>query len=174
MVVKAELEKLGFNPLQVKLGEVDLQESLASDDFFKIEKSLKPFGFELLKDKKKQVSEQIKVAIIQLIHDQNAPLKTNLSTYLSSLLHTDYNQLSNTFTEIEQQTIEQFFISQKIEKAKELLSYGELTLSQIANELHYSSVAHLSNQFKKITGITPSAYKQHPHNDRNTLDSLKV
>ncbi len=172
MVVKAELEKLGFNPVSVDLGEVVLPKNISQEEKIKIAEKLGFFGFELLEDKKTQVSEQIKTNIIDLIHYSKEPLKVNLSSYLSEKLHLEYPQLSSIFSEIENQTIEKYFIAQKIEKAKEILTYGELTLSEIAYQLNYSSVAHLSAQFKKVTGTTPSAYKNLTSDKRKTLDEI--
>jgi len=172
MVVKAELEKLGFKPLLVELGAVSLAESISATDKIKISQKLSHFGFELLEDKKNQIAEQIKTAIINLVHYTKEPLKINLSAYLSEQLKQEYTNLSSIFSEIENQTIEKYFIAQKIEKAKEMLTYGELTLSEIAYRLNYSSVAHLSAQFKKVTGITPSAYKSGSTDSRKTLDEV--
>lgn len=172
MVVKAELEKLGFNPIRVELGEVVLPENISQEEKIKIEKHLSLFGFALLEDKKTQIAEQIKTSIINLVHYLKDPLKINLSTYLSEELHLEYPHLSSIFSEVEDQTIEKYFIAQKIEKAKEMLTYGELTLSEIAFQLNYSSVAHLSAQFKKVTGTTPSAYKSVTSDKRKTLDEI--
>lgn len=172
MVVKAELEKLGFNPISVELGEVSLAENISSGDKLKIAERLNHFGFELLKDKKTRLAEQVKTTIIDLIHYTKEPLKINLSAYLSEHLNLEYSNLSAIFSEIENQTIEKYFIAQKIEKAKEILTYGELTLSEIAYQLNYSSVAHLSSQFKKVTGLTPSAYKLAKADKRKTLDKI--
>ncbi|MGM9476586.1 helix-turn-helix domain-containing protein [Pedobacter sp. GSP4] len=172
MVVKAELEKLGLKPLLVELGEVTLAEKISPEDKEKISDNLGHFGFELLEDKKTQVAEQIKTSIINLVHYAKEPLKINLSAYLSEQLNLEYPQLSSFFSEVENQTIEKYFIAQKIEKAKEMLTYGELTLSEIAYQLNYSSVAHLSAQFKKVTGLTPSAYKSTSADSRKTLDEV--
>lgn len=172
MVVKAELEKLGFKPLSVELGEVTLSENITADDKIKIAEQLSHFGFGLLEDKKTQIAEQIKTAIINLVHYTAEPLKINLSAYLREQLKQEYTGLSSIFSEIENQTIEKYFIAQKIEKAKEMLTYGELTLSEIAAQLNYSSVAHLSAQFKKVTGITPSVYKSGSTDSRKMLDEV--
>ncbi|MFD2285143.1 helix-turn-helix domain-containing protein [Pedobacter petrophilus] len=172
MVVKAELEQLGFNPVSVKLGEVILSENIFPADKAKIAERLNRFGFELLEDKKTQLVEQVKTSIINLIHYAEEPLKINLSAHLSVQLNIEYHQLSAVFSEAENQTIEKYFIAQKVEKAKEMLTYGELTLSEIAFQLNYSSVAHLSAQFKKVTGLTPSAYKAETSNKRKTLDEI--
>jgi len=172
MVVKAELEKLGFKPLSVELGEATLAENISSEDKINIAERLTHFGFELLADKKTQIAEQIKTAIINLVHYTKEPLKINLSAYLSEQVKMEYTSLSSIFSEIENQTIEKYFIAQKIEKAKEMLTYGELTLSEIAYQLNYSSVAHLSAQFKKVTGITPSVYKAASTDSRKMLDEI--
>ena len=172
MVVKAELEKLGFNPISVELGEVSLAENISVDDKVKIAQKLNQFGFELLEDRKTQIAEQIKTVIINLVHYTKEPLKINLSSYLSEQIKLEYAQLSAIFSDVENQTIEKYFIAQKVEKAKEMLTYGELTLSEIAYQLNYSSVAHLSAQFKKVTGLTPSAYKAEAFDKRKTLDEI--
>ncbi|MCX2573778.1 helix-turn-helix domain-containing protein [Pedobacter sandarakinus] len=172
MVVKAELERLGFNPVLVELGVVSLSEDLSFQEKRQIAEQLKSFGFELLEDRKTQIAEQVKTTIINLVHYSTGQLNVNLSTYLSQQLHIEYPQLSAVFSDLEGQTIEKYFIAQKIEKTKEMLTYGELTLSEIAYQLHYSSVAHLSAQFKKITGFTPSAYKMQAIEKRKTLDEI--
>jgi len=169
--VETVFEKLGLKPINVILGEVELQENTLQDSKCQEMKiALESLGFELLENKKKAIVAQIKAAIVELAHYTKEPLKVNLSEYLSSRLATDYTTLSSVFSTEEKNTIEHYFIQQKIEKAKELLSYGELTLSEIAFQLNYSSVAHLSAQFKKETGITPSQFKQDLK--RNTLDSV--
>jgi len=172
MVVKTELEKLGFNPVSVELGEVVLADAVTENDKTLIAERLNYFGFELLEDRKTQIAEQVKTTIIDLVHYTKEPLKANLSSYLSGQLHLEYAQLSAVFSEVENQTIEKYFIAQKIEKAKEMLTYGELTLSEIAYQLNYSSVAHLSAQFKKVSGLTPSAYKKQTSGKRKTLDEI--
>ncbi|MFC4211749.1 helix-turn-helix domain-containing protein [Pedobacter lithocola] len=172
MVVKAELEKLGFNPISVELGEVFLVDNISIDDKLEIAEKLTHFGFELLEDRKNQIAEQVKTSIINLVHYAKEPIKINLSAYLSQQLKIEYPQISSVFSEVENQTIEKYFIAQKIEKAKEMLTYDELTLSQIAYQLNYSSVAHLSAQFKKVTGLTPSAYKIETNGKRKTLDEV--
>lgn len=171
MVVKAELIKLGFNPTAVELGYAKLKEELPVATLAVVDRSLKEFGFELLLDRKNQMVEQIKNAIILLVHQNDAILAENLSSYLSDLLQADYSSLSSIFSEVEAQTIEKYYISQKIERVKEMLSYGDLTLSEIANQLNYSSVAHLSGQFKKVTGQTPSTFKK-TLNNRLSLDVI--
>ena len=172
MVVKAELERLGFNPVSVELGEVLLAKDISATDKYKIAENLNRFGFELLEDKRTQIAEQVKTSIIDLVHYVNKPLKINLSSYLSEQLHLEYTHISAIFSEVENQTIEKYFISQKVEKVKEMLTYGELTLSEIAYQLNYSSVAHLSAQFKKVVGATPTAYKNQKLDKRKTLDQI--
>lgn len=172
MVVRQELEKLGFSPLNLVLGEVELPYEISESDKERINNHLQPFGFELIDDRRSRLIGQIKSMIIELVHQQNGELKSNLSDYLSSKLQHDYAYLSNLFSEVEGTTIEKYFISQKIEKVKELLVYDELTLGEIAFQLHYSSVAHLSNQFKKVTGLTPSHFKQIKEEKRKSLDEV--
>lgn len=172
MVVKNELENIGFRPVNLTLGEVELNRELISDEKDTINKHLQSFGFELIDDKKSRLIGQIKSSIIELVHHQNSELKSNLSDFLVSKLHHDYTYLSNLFSDVEGTTIEKYFIAQKIEKVKELLVYDELSLSEIASQLNYSSVAHLSNQFKKVTGLTPSHFKNINVDKRKPLDEV--
>lgn len=171
-VVKTELEKLGQEVMVVNLGEVELKNEISDEQREKIREKLEEFGFELMNDKSSVLIEQIKTQIIQLVQDPEKLEKQNLSDYLSKVLHKDYSSLSKMFSEVTGVTIEQYFILQKIERAKELIVYGELSLTQIAFELGYSSVAHLSNQFKKITGLTPSHFKGLKQQPRNSLDEV--
>lgn len=172
MVVQAELDKLGLHPISVTLGLVEIQEELSDPELYKIEEALTPFGFELLKDRKRQIVEQIKTTVIELVHYIPQLGKVNLSTYLTEKFAMSYSSLSSTFSEMEQFTIEKYFILQKIERVKELLNYGELTLGEIAYQLHYSSVAHLSAQFKKVSGETPTSYRLAQKNTRKTIDEV--
>jgi len=172
MVVQNELDKLGFDVMNIKLGEVMLAKEPTPEEKSNLDKVLVSLGFEIIVDKKSRIIEQIKNIIIDLVHHQDNDIKTNLSDVLSSKLHHDYNYLSNLFSEVEGTTIEKYFIAQKIEKVKELLVYDELSLSEIAFRLNYSSVAYLSNQFKKVTGLTPSHFKQIKVDKRKPLDSL--
>ena len=172
MVVHNELDKLGLNVKNIKLGEVTLCKEPTPEEKNKLDKALVLLGFELIDDKKSRIIEKIKNIIIELVHHQNNDAKTNLSDVLSSQFHHDYNYFSNLFSEIEGTTIEKYFIAQKIEKVKELLVYDELSLSEIAFRLNYSSVAYLSNQFKKVTGLTPSYYKQIRDDKRKPLDKV--
>ena len=171
-VVKDALEKLGFQDIQVNLGEVILQENIPDARLGQIRSILLQSGFELLEDKKNILMQQIKTHIIQLVYYSDEPLVQNLSVYLSDKLHHDYTYMSNLFSDRLGTTIEKFFICHKIERVKELLTYGELSLTDIAFKMHYSSVAHLSSQFKKVAGMTPSDFKQLKGDRRNLLENL--
>lgn len=161
LAVENELKKLNLHPLKIELGEVVLKEDkLSKVQQAELSNNLKQLGFELLDDKRKKLIEQIKTLIIQSIHYDKEQPKKNYSAFISENLHHDYSYLSKLFSETEGITIEQFIINQKIEKVKELLVYDEKNLSEIAYETGYSSVAHLSSQFKKVTGFTPTAFKQ--------------
>lgn len=172
MAVKSEFEKLGIYPVAIELGQVELLEDWNENEKILLSKTLNELGFEIVEDKIKITIERIKNQIITLVHHQDLDLKINLSTYLSQKLSLDYNILSSLFSEAEGETIEHFFIKQKIEKVKELLTYNEFSLSEIAYKMDYSDVAHLSNQFKKITGITPTKFKQLNDNKRTQIDYL--
>lgn len=172
MVVKSEFEKLGLHTISVELGEVELQEAITENQKEILLQNLQALGFDLIDDKKSKTIEKIKNLIVDLVHHRNNELKANLSDYLAENLNQDYNSLSNLFSEIENTTIEKYFISQKIEKVKELLIYNELSLSEIADILNYSNVAHLSNQFKKITGFTPTYFKQLKDKKRIQIENL--
>lgn len=172
MVVRQEIEKLGLPIRDIKLGEVRVGQEVSTEQRQQIKSRLESLGFQLIDDKKNLTVERIKTSIIKLIYSKNLYLKTNLSKFLSEELHQDYQHLTHLFSEVEGTTIEKYFIAQKIERVKELLDYGELTLSEIANELNYSSVAYLSNQFKKVTGLTPSEYKRSHSQERQALDRI--
>lgn len=172
MVVKALLEKEGLHPLEVTLGEVELAETLSKEQQSQLNNLLKTSGFEIIDDKKSQTIEKIKNTVISLVHHSDEMLTTNLSTLITSQIHQDYNYLSNLFSEVEGTTIEKYFISQRIERVKELLVYNELTLSEIAAQTGYSSAAYLSNQFKKITGFTPGHFKSLKENKRRNIEEL--
>lgn len=172
MVVKSKLEQLGLHPIAVELGEVEIKEEIDENQKEVLLKNLQSIGFDLLDDKKTKTIEKIKNLIVDLVHHKNNDLKINLSDYLAKNLNQDYNSLSNLFSEVENTTIEKYFISQKIEKVKELLIYDEHSLSEIADILNYSNVAHLSNQFKKITGFTPTSFKQSKDKNRIQLENL--
>ena len=172
MVVKAELEKAGLNSLSVELGEVEVLEEPAKKDLDALNIHLKHLGFELIDDRKSTIIEKIKTELITLVQQLDEHNGINISQHISAKLHYDYPYLSNLFSEVEGTTIEKYLISLKIEKVKELLVYDELSLSEIAWKLGYSSVAHLSAQFKKITGLTPSFYKSLKEHKRKNIDEL--
>ena len=159
MIVTDELLKLGFQTLTVELGEAELKENISEEQLDRIKIALQKWNLELTDNKKSMLIEKVKHIIIELIYYEDVQLQVNFSTYLSGRLNYEYTYLSNLFSEIQGTTIEHFIIAHKIEKVKELLAYDELSLTEIAWKLHYSSVAHLSNQFKKVTGLTPSQFK---------------
>lgn len=172
-VVTAELEKVGLHPVNVSLGEVALEEETLTPEQEKtLTKALYAVGFELLQDQRSQLIEQIKTYIIDHVHYKEDQPSLKFSQLLSQHFHHDYSYLSKLFSEAEGITIEQYSLNQKIEKVKELLLYNELSLSQIAEKMGYSSTAHLSNQFKKITGLTPTQFKQTGFTNRLTLDEV--
>lgn len=176
MVVKQELEKQGLHPHKVSLGEVVIEENeLSEDQQHILDDSLINLGFERIDDRKARLIESIKNKVINIIHHSDKiDMKVNWSSLLSEEVHYEYNYLSNLFSSVEGITLEQYIIRQKIEKVKELLFYDELNLSEIADRLGYSSVAHLSGQFKKVTGFTPSELKKSRDIDQNRkpLDSV--
>lgn len=171
-VVQKGFLDLGIEPLSVRLGEVTLQNPLNQEQASKVVAMLESYGFALIDDRKIRLIEQVKNLIIDLIYNANSELKINLSDYLVKHIHYDYNYISSLFSEVEDTTIGKYFIAQKIERVKELLAYDELTLNEIAFQLNYSSVAHLSSQFKKVTGFTPSHFKQIKENKRKPLDKV--
>ena len=171
-VVKTELEKLGHDVMVFSLGDVELKNDITPEQREQIRQKLEEHGFELMNDKSSVLIEQVKTEIIQLVQDTEKLGDQNLSEYLSKSLHKDYSSLSKMFSEVTGVTIEQYFILQKIERAKELIVYDEMSLTQIAYELGYSSVAHLSSQFKKVTGLTPSHFKGLKQKQRNSLDEV--
>jgi AraC-like DNA-binding protein len=172
LVVKLEVARLGFEVQEVKLGEVQFKKPLSPTEKILISSHLQEFGFELLDDKNSKIIEKIKALLIDLVQNKNNDITIKLSEYLVHNLHTDYSKISNLFSEIEGISIEKYFINLRIEKVKELIFYDELSLSQIANTLHFSSVSHLSNQFKKVTGFSPSYFKNSENNKRIQLDQL--
>jgi AraC-like DNA-binding protein len=172
MAVENELEKLGYKPVHVQLGEVELRDDLPGDQFEVFKSRLNELGFELIDDSKSKLIEKIKLIVIQLIHHGDGQMHQNYSEFISSKLNKEYNYLSHLFSEVEGTTIEKYIINQKIERVKELLVYNELTLSEIADSLGYSSVAHLSGQFRKVTGLTPSYFRQLKENKRKPLDKI--
>lgn len=172
MLVKQEFEKIGLQPQSVELGEIEMKEKPSKEKLLKLSKGLQSLGFEIIDDKKGRIIEKIKNSIVKLIHYSEDNLSVPLSVYLSDNLHYDYSYLSNLFSEVEGITIEKYFISQKIEKVKELIIYDEFSLSEIADKLGYNSVAYLSNQFKKVTGFTPTHYKSLKEHKRKNIEEL--
>ncbi|WP_255518199.1 AraC family transcriptional regulator [Fulvivirga sp. M361] len=172
MMVKEELEKLGLNHVIVDLGTVEILEDITEEQRRRLKENLMKSGLELLDNKKSILIEKIKNVIIEMIHYSDELPKVNYSDYISEKLGYDYTYLANIFSEVKGITIQQFIILHKIERVKELLIYDELNLTEISYRLHYSSVAHLSNQFKKITGLTPTFYKQLKNKRKRNLEDL--
>jgi AraC family transcriptional regulator len=172
MVVKQELEKLKLLPALVSMGEVELLKLATDKQLTNLNERLKEVGFELLDDQKKKQIENIKNLLIKQIQSGELEEHFSITNYLSKALNKDYSYISRLFSEVEGITIEQFFILQKIEKVKELIIYNEMNLSEISYKLGYSSVAHLSAQFKKVTGLTPSHFKKMGGTHRQSLDNV--
>lgn len=173
MVVKDQLDAAGLTYRQIQLGEVELSEPASDKQIVSLRTNLSNLGFELLDDKKAALVTQIKSVIIKLIHDSGQDeINKKLSVLLSEKLGKDYHFLSTLFSSVEGVTIEKYIILQRIERAKELLMYDEMTINEIADTLGYSSVQHLSQQFKKITGLTPTHFKQLKENKRKPLDQV--
>lgn len=172
MVVKEELIRLGLHCTMVELGEAEIVETITAAQRDQIQIALMRSGLELMDDKKSMLIQKIKNVIIELVHYSEEPLRVKFSEYLSQKLNYDYTYLANIFSEVQGTTIEKFIISHKIERVKELLVYDQLNLSEIAYLMHYSSVSHLSAQFKKVTGLTPSHFKLIKKKRRNMLDDL--
>jgi AraC-like DNA-binding protein len=172
LAVKDELRKLGLHFIVVDLGEVEIMEDLTPEQKQQLQIGLISSGLELMDDKRAVLIEKIKNVITEMIHHSDELPKVNYSDYISEKLNYDYTYLSNIFSEVKGITIQQFIIIHKIERVKELLFYDELNLTEISFKLHYSSVAHLSNQFKKITGLTPSGYRQLKDKRRITIEEI--
>jgi AraC-like DNA-binding protein len=172
MMVKQELKNLGLKFVVIELGMVEVLEDITEAQHLQLQINLNKSGLELLDDKKSILVEKIKSVIVEMIHYSDEVPKVNCSDYISEKLHHDYTYLANIFSEVKGITIQQFIIMHKIEKVKELLLYDELSLTEISYQLHYSSVAHLSNQFKKITGLTPSFYKQLRNKRKSNLENM--
>lgn len=171
IVVKEVFEKIGIHYVVVNLGEVEVGEKITDWEYQLIKVSLSHYGLELLDNQRTMLIEKIKHVIIQMVHYSDEQIQNNFSDHLSNKLRYDYTYLSNIFSASEGITIERFIICHKIERVKEFLICNELSLTQIAYKMHYSSVAHVSNQFKKITGVTPSVFKRNTQVRRNTLES---
>jgi AraC-like DNA-binding protein len=172
MVVKEELRKLGLHFIVVDMGVVDIMENLDNGQREQLKTALHLSGLELMDDKKSMLIERIKNVIVEMVHYQEELSKVNFSDYLSEKLNHDYTYLSNLFSEVQGITIEKFIIFHKIERVKELIIYNELNLTEIAWLMHYSSVAHLSNQFKKVTGLTPTHFKLLKNKRRNPIEDI--
>jgi YesN/AraC family two-component response regulator len=172
LMVKSTFESEVGSVESVELGEVTLASAPTTDQLKSINKKLLELGFELIDDRKKRLIEKIKNEVVQLVHHSGGALKTNLSTFLADRIHYDYTYLSNLFSEVEGTTIEKYFILQRIEKAKELIVYGELSLTEIADKLGYSSGAYLSSQFKQVTGLTPTFYRNIKDHKRFNIEDL--
>jgi AraC-like DNA-binding protein len=171
MMVKEELIKLGLHYVIVDLGMVEIMEDITEAQREQLKKSLLRSGLELLDDRKSILIEKIKNVITEMIHYSDEVPKVNYSDFISEKLNYDYTYLSNIFSEVKGITIQQFIIINKIERVKELLLYNEFNLTEISHKLHYSSVAHLSNQFKKVTGLSPSYYKQLKQKRESNLEN---
>jgi transcriptional regulator, araC family len=172
MAVEQTLQRQNLHPIKVDLGEAIVEEELTETQLLTLRTALKELGFELLGDRRQQTIDLIKSSLIKLVHYQDNQSATTLSDYLISQLHQDYSSLSKLFSEVEGKTIERYYIELRIERVKELIRYDELTLTQIAQRMNYSSVAYLSSQFKAVTGMTPSQFRGMKTNTRMPLDQL--
>lgn len=172
MVVKSELEKLGLHYISVELGEAEIMENITREQLKLLDVGLRKTGLHLMDDKKSILVEKIKLIIIELVHYTDEQIKVNLSDYISEKLNMEYAYLTNLFSEVKGTTIESYYLAHKIERVKELIVYDELNLSEIAFKMHYSSVAHLSNQFKKMTGLSPSHFRNLKHKRRKALGDV--
>ena len=172
LIVKAELEKVGIKHGVIDLGVVELQEEITEEQREKLQVNLKKWGLELLDDKKKILIERIQNVVVEMVHYSDELIEVNASDFISEKLGYDYTYLSNMFAEIKGMTLQHYIIIHKIEKVKELLLYDELSLTEISYRLRYSSVSHLSYQFKKITGVTPTFYKKLKHKRNQNLEDL--
>jgi len=174
MAVKEELRKLGLHFIVVDLGEVEIMENISTEQREQIKIALLNSGFELMDDKRAILIEKIKTAVIEMVHHSDENIKINFSDYLSEKLSHNYTYLANLFSEVQGTTIEHFIIAHKIERIKELIIYDELNITEIAWKMNYSSVAHLSNQFKKVTGLSPSHFKQLKDKRRSSIEDIGV
>ena len=172
MMVSDELKKMAIPFIKIELGEVELMDEISPQQREQLSLALLKSGLELMEDKKAMLIEKIKNVVVEMVHYSDELPRTKFSVFLSEKLDYDYTYLSNLFSETEGTTIEQFIMLHKIERVKELIIYDELNLTEIASKLHYSSVAHLSHQFKKITGLTPTFFKSIKRKKRSTLENL--
>jgi len=172
MIVKQELQKLGLHFIMVELGEVEIMENIFGEQREQVRIALLQSGLELMDDRRSVLIEKIKNTIVEMVHHKNELIKVNFSNYLSEKLNHDYTYLANLFSEVQGTTIEQFIIAHKIERIKELIIYDELNITEIAWKMNYNSVAHLSNQFKKVTGLSPSHFKQLKVKRRSPIEDI--
>jgi AraC-like DNA-binding protein len=172
IAVKEELKKLGLHFIFVDLGKVEIMENISEKQKTKLKTALLRLGLDLMDDKKTELIEKIKNSVIQMVHYSDETIKVNFSVFLSEKLNLDYTYLSNLFSEVQGTTLEHFIISHKIERIKELIIYDELNITEIARMMNYSSVAYLSNQFKKITGFSPSHFKQLIDKRRSPIEEI--
>ncbi|MBP7809195.1 MAG: helix-turn-helix transcriptional regulator [Bacteroidia bacterium] len=172
MAVKEALKKQGLHFVVVDLGEVDIMETISNEQRELLKADLLVSGLELMDDKKAMLIEKIKNVIVQMVHHSDEMIKVNFSDFLSEKLNHDYTYMANLFSEVQGTTIEQYIIANKIERIKELIIYGELNITEIAWKMNYSSVAHLSNQFKKVTGLSPSHFKQLKDKRRSPIEEI--
>ena len=172
MVVKDELKKLGLHFILVDLGEIEIMEDISPEQREELKIALLSSGLELMDDKKAMLIEKIKNVIVEMVHYSDELPRVNYSDYISEKLNFDYTYLSNVFSEVKGVTIQQFIIVHKIERIKELIIYDELNMTEIADKMNYSSVAHLSNQFKKVTGLSPTHFKQLKDKRRSPLEEI--
>jgi AraC-like DNA-binding protein len=172
MIVKQELQKLGLHFIMVELGEVEIMENIFGEQREQVRIALLQSGLELMDDRRSVLIEKIKNTVVEMVHHNNELTKINFSDYLSGKLNHDYTYLANLFSEIQGTTIEQFIIAHKIERIKELIIYDELTITEIAWKMNYNSLAHLSNQFKKVTGLSPSHFKQLRVKRRSPIEDI--
>jgi AraC-like DNA-binding protein len=174
MAVKEELKKLGLHFIVVELGEVEIMEKISAGQRVLLQTGLLDSGLELMDDRRSVLIERIKNVIVEMVHHSDEEIRVNFSHYLSEKLNHDYTYLANLFSEVQGTTIEQFIIAHKIERIKELIIYGELNITEIAWKMNYSSVAHLSNQFKKMTGLSPSHFKKLKDKRRSPLEEIGI
>jgi AraC-like DNA-binding protein len=172
MMVKEALKKMGLHFIVVDLGEVEIMENISDEQRQELKTTLLKSGLELMDDKKAMLIERIKNVVIEMVHYTDEMVKVNFSDYLSEKLNYDYTYMANLFSEVQGTTIEQFIISHKVERIKELIIYGEWNITEIAHRMNYSSVAHLSSQFKKVTGLSPSHFKQLKNKRRSPIEEI--
>jgi AraC-like DNA-binding protein len=172
MVVKEALREMGLHFVMVDLGEIEIMENLTDEQRLELKTALFEAGLELMDDKKAMLIERIKNVIIEMVHYPDENIKVNFSNFLSEKLHYDYTYMANLFSEVQGTTIEQFIISHKVERIKELIIYGEWNISEIAHRMNYSNLAHLSSQFKKVTGLSPSHFKKLKDKRRSPIEDI--